>query len=199
MPPSEPPSASTAGKGPSPSGQPNSPSTPDSRTAVIDLERLRLGGPCGAPPTRLTCPTRPTGPAASAAAAEIRLQQVRQRVHVAEFSVLHAEQVRVGRAAAAVGAAGAEGAEHHDRPERLVDDEAAVGDVHAARHADVAAVSRGSVAGVHAAFRAVARIAPRYEVLLPFQKGIEVRVGGGDQRAARVAAVGGNGIPLLAG
>ena len=52
-------------------------------------------------------------------------------------------------------------------------------------------------AGVRAAFRAIAGIAPRHEILLPFEKRIEVGVGGGDQRVARVALVGGNDVPLL--
>src|SRR5690606_20587150 len=34
------------------------------------------------------------------AAAEVRLQQVREGVHVAQLAVLHAEEVRIGRAAA---------------------------------------------------------------------------------------------------
>src|SRR5688572_19165902 len=87
---------------------------------------------------------------AGAAAAERRLQQVRERVHVAQLAVLHTKQVRIGRAAAAGGAAGAERAEHRDGSTRLVDDEPAVGDVHAARHADIAAVRGRSVTGVRA-------------------------------------------------
>ena len=75
-----------------------------------------------------------------AAAAERRLQQVRQRVHVAQLAVLDAEQMRIGRAAAAIRAAGAERAVHDDRADHLVHDEAPVRDVDAARHADLAAI-----------------------------------------------------------
>src|SRR4029077_4119558 len=74
-----------------------------------------------------------------ATAPERRLEQVRERMHVAQLAVLDPEQVRVGGAAAAVRAAGAERAEHDDRPRDLVDDEAPVCDVHATRHADLAA------------------------------------------------------------
>src|SRR5690606_25173027 len=78
--------------------------------------------------------------AACAAAAEVRLQQVRQRVHVAQLAVLDAEQVRVGCAAAAVRAARAEGAERDDRAHDRIDDETTVRDVHAARHARIATI-----------------------------------------------------------
>src|SRR5262249_38861741 len=104
----------------------------------------------------------------AAAAPEIRLQQVCQRVHGAQFAVLDAEEMRIGRAAAADSVSGAEGAEHHDRSDRRIHDETAVGDVDAARDADVAAVGRRSVAGVRAAFRAIARVAPRHEILFAF-------------------------------
>src|SRR6187399_2345892 len=90
----------------------------------------------------------PAGATAGTAAAEACLEQVRERVDVAQFAVLDPEEMGIRRAAAAVGAAGAEGAVDHDRPHRLVDDEAAVGDVHAARHADIAAVHRRTVARV---------------------------------------------------
>src|SRR5262245_56053791 len=121
--------------------------------------------------------TRATGPA-TAATAEVRLQEMRQRVHVAQRAILDAKEVCVGRAAATVCATGAEGAEHDDRTDCRVHDETAVGDVHTARHADVTAVGGGSVASVCAAFRAVARVAPRHQILLPFEKRIEVGVRG---------------------
>ena len=122
---------------------------------------------------------------------------MRQGVHVTQFAILHAEEMSIGRAAAAGWVSGAEGAEHHDRTDRLVHHEAAVGDVHAARDADITAVIRGSFAGVRAAFRAVAGVAPRHQVLFPFKKRIEVGVGSRDQRVARIALVGGNGVPLF--
>src|SRR4030095_9293856 len=95
---------------------------------------------------------RATRPAAGTTAAEVRLQQMRQRVDVAQLAVLHSEEMRIGRAAAAADAPRAEGAAHHHGPDGLVDQRAAVGDVDAARHTDVAAVSGGAVARVHPTF-----------------------------------------------
>src|SRR5215475_10147722 len=135
--------------------------------------------------------------AATAAATEIRLQQMCERVDVVQFAVLHAEEMTVGRAAAAVGISGAERAEHLNRADRLVDDEAAVGDVHTTRNADIAAVRWRPVAGVRAAFGAITRIAPRDQILFPFEKRIEIGVGSRDKRAARVALIGGNDVPLF--
>ena len=60
-----------------------------------------------------TCTSTSSTPLATAAP-EIRLQQVRQRVHVAELAILHAEQMSIGRSAAAGRVSGAEGAEHND-------------------------------------------------------------------------------------
>ena len=45
--------------------------------------------------------------------------------------------------------------------------------------------------GVRAAFGALARVAPRHQVLLPFEERIEVGVGGGDERVARIALLAG--------
>jgi hypothetical protein len=86
---------------------------------------------------------------------------MRQRVHVAQLAVLHAEQVSIGRTAAAGGVSGAEGTERHHRTDRLVHHEAAVRDVHTARDADLAGIVGSASAGVRAAFRAIARHAPR--------------------------------------
>src|SRR5215510_4304330 len=105
--------------------------------------------------------------------------------------------MRVWRAAAAVGASRTERAEHNDRADRRIDDEAAVGDVHPAWYADIAAVRRIAFAGVCATFCSLARIAPRHSIFFPFEKRIEIGIGGGDQRVARVALVGWNGVPLL--
>src|SRR5262245_28069345 len=102
--------------------------------------------------------------ATGTAAPEVGLQQMRQRVHVAQLAVLHPEEMRIRCAAAAAGAPGAKGAEHDDRTDRLVDDESTVRDVHAARYADIAAVSRGAVASVRPAFGAVARVTPRHQI-----------------------------------
>src|SRR5215831_17788603 len=99
--------------------------------------------------TRAAAGTTPTAP-------EVRLRQMRQRVHVVELAVFDAEEVAVGRAAAAVGVARAERAEHLDRADGLVDDEPTVGDVHAARDTDVTAVGRGPVSGMRTAFGTVA-------------------------------------------
>src|SRR5262252_7541087 len=100
----------------------------------------------------------------SAATTEIRLQKVRQRVDVVQLAVFDPEEMTVRCAAAAVHASRAERTEHLDRADRLVDDEAAVGDVHAARNADVAAIGGRTGAGVRAAFSAIARIAPRDQI-----------------------------------
>lgn len=45
----------------------------------------------------------PAAPASSVAS-EVRLEQMRQRVYVAQPAVLDAEEMRIGRAAAAAGA-----------------------------------------------------------------------------------------------
>jgi hypothetical protein len=42
---------------------------------------------------------------------------------------------------------------------------------------------------VHAAFGAIAGVAPRHKVLLLLEKRIEVSVGGGDKSVARIALV----------
>src|SRR5690606_35659427 len=118
---------------------------------------------------------------ALAAPAEIRLQQVRERVHVAQLAVLDPEEVRIRSTAAAGRSAGPERAERDDRADHLVDDEAPVRDVHPARHADLAAVVRGAAARVHAAFDADAGEAPGHEVDLPLEERVEVRIGRGDQ------------------
>src|SRR4029453_10209199 len=69
-----------------------------------------LRGPVRPPPPR----RRPT----ATSAAEIRLQQMRQGMHVAKLAVLHAEEVSIGRTASAGCVSGAEGAENHDRTAR---------------------------------------------------------------------------------
>ena len=86
----------------------------DSRVPVVDARRRRTDPDAhrlaarplvaAAAGTALgTLPTGATAPVAAASAAEVRLQQMRERVDVAELATLHAEQVRIGRAAAAVG------------------------------------------------------------------------------------------------
>ncbi len=125
---------------------------------------------------------------------------MRDRMDVTQLAVLDAEEVRIGRTAAAGCVSGAEGAERDDSADCRVHHEAAVRDVHTARDADVTAVIRGSFAGMHAAaFRAVAGVAPRHQILFLFKKRIEIGIGGSDQRVARIALVGGNGVPLLSG
>ncbi len=110
---------------------------------------------------------RTASSAGARSAPEIRLQQMRQRVHVAQLAILHAEEVSIGRAAAGC-VAGPESAERHDRTGRRVHDEAAVGNIHTTRDADLAGVLRDSFAGVRAAFRAIAGETPRHQVHLPF-------------------------------
>src|SRR5688572_6933128 len=133
----------------------------------------------------------------TAAAAERRLQQMRERVHVAELAVLDAEQVRIGRTAPAIRPAGAERAVDDDGADGFVHDEAAIHDVHTARHADLAAIGWRILARVHAAFDAHARKAPWDLVDLPLEKRVEVRVGGADERFARVTLLGRNRTPVL--
>ncbi len=65
-----------------------------------------------------------------------------QRVHVPQLAVLDAEQVSIRCAAASARRAGAESAVHDDRADHFIDDEAAIRDVDAGRHADLAAVVR---------------------------------------------------------
>src|SRR5262245_22734609 len=82
-----------------------------------------------------------------ATATEIRLQQMRQCMDVAQLAVLYAEEMSIGRTAAAVCVAGAEGAERHNRTDCRVHHEASVGDVHTTRDADIATVLGDSFAG----------------------------------------------------
>ena len=114
---------------------------------------------------------------------------MRHGVHVAQFAVLDAEEVSVWRAAASVCVSSAESAERDDSTDRRVHNEAAVCDIHTARHANIATVIGVPSARVHAAFGAVAGIAPRHKVLLLLEKRIEVSVGGGDKSVARIALV----------
>src|SRR5215831_4121394 len=144
-----------------------------------------------------TTPATARRTTARTAATEIRLQQMRQRMHVVQLAVFHSKEMTVGRTAAAIGVSSAERTKDLDRSNGLVDDEAAVGDVHAARNAHIATVGRGSVAGVRAPFRTIAGIAPRDQIFLPFEKRIEVGVGRGNERGARVALTGGNDVPFL--
>src|SRR5262245_13920206 len=104
-------------------------------TARLPLIMGKTGG--HRPPLQLLrlVRRRPSAPTA-ATAPEISLQQMRQRVHVAQLAIFHAEEMRIGRAAAAICVSGAEGAEHHNRTNRRVDDKTAVGDVHPTRNAD---------------------------------------------------------------
>src|SRR5262245_34623675 len=57
-------------------------------------------------------------------ATEIRLQQMRQRMHITQLAILYPKEMRIWCASAAVCVSGAEGAEHHDRTDRGIDDEA---------------------------------------------------------------------------
>src|SRR5215471_5434172 len=108
--------------------------------------------------------------------------------------------MRIRSAAAAVRASGAERAERHDRTDGRVHYEAAVGDIHATRYADITAVIGVSSAGVHgAAFGAVAGITPGHQVLFLFEKRVEIGVGSGDECVARVPLFGGNGVPFFFG
>ena len=118
----------------------------DSKLLLIRRRRSagRTGGSTGAAAGR-TCCASSTPRATALSAPEIRLQQMRQRVHVAQLAVFHAEEMSIGRTAAAVCVSGAEGAERHHRTDRRVHHEAAVGDVHTTRDADIAAVIGGAL------------------------------------------------------
>src|SRR5262249_35421243 len=155
---------------------------------------LRIVGRSSAARTNWTAGRAPL--AGAGAAPEIRLQQMRQCVDITKLAILHAEEMSIGRAAAAVCIAGSKGAERHDGADCRIHNEAAVGDVHTTRYADITTVIGGSFAGVCAAFGAVAWVAPRHQVLFLFKKRVEVGVGGGDQRVTRVAFIGGNNVPL---
>ncbi len=120
-------------------------------------------------------------------------------MHVTQLAVLHAEQMAVRRAAAAARRARAERAEHLHRAEHLIHHEAPIGDVHAGRNADLAAVRRRTFAGVRAALDAHAGEAPRHEIELLLEERIEIRVGRGNERAARRALFRGDRVPLLGG
>jgi hypothetical protein len=160
---------------------------------------LLTAGRSGRASTSLARSGGPASLAATTTTTEVRLQQMCQRVHIAQLATLDAEEVSIRRTAAAVGISSAERAEHHDRADRRVHHEAAVGDVHAARDADIAAVHDGSITGVRAAFCAVAGVTPRDKVLFTFKERIEVGVGCGDQCVARILLSDGNGSPLLGG
>ena len=114
---------------------------------------------------------------------------MRHGVHVAQFAVLDAEEVSVWRAAASVCVSRAKGTEGDNRADCRIHHEAAVCDIHTARHADIATVIGVPSARVHAAFGAIAGVAPRHKVLLLLEKRIEVSVGGGDKSVARIALV----------
>ena len=124
---------------------------------------------------------------------------MRQRVNVAQLAVFHAEEMSIGRTAAAVCVSGAEGTEHDHTTDSRVHHEAAVGYVHTTRDSDIAAVHGRPVAGVHTAFRAVAGIAPRHQILFLFKKRIEIGIGSCDQGVSCIALVGRNGVPLFCG
>jgi hypothetical protein len=83
--------------------------------------------------------------ALGATARAIRLQQMRQRVDVAQLPVLDAEEVGVGRSAAAVRASRPERAEDHYGANGFVNDEVPVRNIDAARHADLAGIIRSSL------------------------------------------------------
>src|SRR6185312_269606 len=93
-------------------------------------------------------------------AAEVGLQQVRQRMHITQLAVLDTEQMAVGCTAAAVGTTRAECAEHLHRAEHLIDHEVAIDDIDPAGHSHLATVGRGVFAGVGAALGSLAGEAP---------------------------------------
>src|SRR5262252_5266516 len=101
---------------------------------------------------------------------------MRQSVDETQFAVLDAEEMGIWRSTASGRGAGAESAERHDRSNRLVNDEAPIRDVDAARHANLAPIVRGPLAGMHPAFGAVARVTPWHEVHLSFEECVQVSV-----------------------
>src|SRR5215831_6300464 len=76
-----------------------------------------------------------------------------QTVHESEFAVLDTKEMRIGDAT---------GPSHEadNRTKLRVCDEAAIRELHAARHADIAAIVRLATSRANAAFEAVARRAP---------------------------------------
>src|SRR5215813_10147796 len=98
---------------------------------------------------------------------------MRQRVDETQPAILDSEEVRIWRPAASGRGAGAESAEGHHSSNRLVDDETPVRDVHAAWHAYLAGIIRGSLAGMHAAFGAVAGVTPWHEVHFPLEECVQ--------------------------
>src|SRR5688572_32438744 len=99
---------------------------------------------------------------------------MRERVNVAQLAIFHAEEMRIGSAAAAVWVSGPEGAEHDDRTDRLIHHEATVRDVHTSRDSDITGVSRAAGSEVPASFDALAGNTPWHEVRFLFEKCIEV-------------------------
>src|SRR5262249_17974561 len=138
-----------------------------------------------------------TSLATTLTATKIRLQQMRECVDVSQLAILHSEQMCVRRTAAALYVSCAERTEHHDRPDRWVHHKAAVGDVHTTWDTDITAVLRHTSARMCSSFGAVAGVPPRHEVFFLFKKRVEVSIGSGDQRVARIALVDGNGVPLF--
>src|SRR5437667_8315 len=77
----------------------------------------RTAGSCG-------CTPLASASGRATAAPEIRLQQMRECVDVAQLAVFHAEEMSVGRTAATGCVSGAEGVERHNRTDCRVHHEA---------------------------------------------------------------------------
>src|ERR1019366_5412819 len=101
---------------------------------------------------------------------------MRQRVDETQFAILDAEEVSIRRSAAA--GAGAERAERHYGSNRLIDYEVPVGDIDAARYANLTGIIWSSPARMHTTLGAVTWETPRHQVHFPFKECIQVSVGG---------------------
>src|ERR1700688_4390300 len=122
-----------------------------------------------------------------------------QRMDETQFAVLDAEEVGIRRSAAPGGGARAERTERDDGSNRLIDHEVPVGDIDAARYANLTGIVWRSLARMHTTLGAVAGETPRHQIHFPFKKCIQVSVSGGYQRRAGVAPGGGDGAPILGG
>ena len=127
---------------------------------------------------------------------KIRLQHVRQRMHVPQLAVLHAEKVRVGRAAAAAGSSHAKCTKYHYRTDRFIHNKPPVSDIYAARHGR-ADVFRSSPACICPAFNADAWLSPWHPIYVSINERVYICASSIQQVFARRASVGRNLAPVF--